>query len=99
MHTTKPHHRACELGEQEERRARLVGPFSQSLAEVGVDGCEVQTIIDGQEDEGYGKIAQYEAEACLQIGHVGLEHHAGHRHEGNARDRCSHHAERHHVPR
>ena len=87
------------LGKKEKGGTRLVGPSTQPIAQISIDGSEMQTIIDREEDKGNGKITQDEAKAHLQIGHARLERHTWDRDKGNARNRSPDHTEGYHIPR
>lgn len=95
----EPHRCANEFGDNEERRTGLVAASAEALAQITVYGGEVQLVIYGQEDKCHGEIARDEAQAHLQVGHIALEHHAGHGNEGYAGDGRTHHAKGHHRPR
>ena len=75
--------RSGKLRQQEEGRARLVGTPPYPRGEQRVDRRGGHTVIKGQQDEGYDEVADDEAEAGLQVGHVLTDHHSGH---GDERD-------------
>ena len=87
------------LRQQKERSPRLVGPLSEPSLQKRVDGREVPLVIDGQQEESYGHIAENEAQAGLHVGHVGVQNHAGDADKRDAGDAGTYHSEGHHVPR
>ena len=90
--------RAKELGEQKERRARLVGGLAEGLQD-GVDGGDTVAVIVWQEEVGHDDIARYEAGAYHEVREAGMYHHAGNADKRNAGNAGTNHAEGHYVPR
>ena len=95
----KAHCSSRHLRHKKEPGSRLVRAFAKPLFKISVNGCEVEPIVHRQQHESNGEIAQDETYARLYIGHVGAHCHSWHTYKRDARDRSSHHAKRHHIPR
>ncbi len=97
-HEIHPQRRAQESRQQEEQRPRLFGSRAEPLPEVGIDGGEVQPIVERQQEEGDDRIANQIAENQRQVGELSRIDPARHRHESHARQGSSNHAVGHHRP-
>ena len=82
-HQIEPQRGAQQLGYEEERSSRAVGLASQPVAEVGVDGSQVEPVIEREQHVGNDDVAREETHARLQVGHVDASHHAR---DGDKRD-------------
>ena len=66
---------------------------------LGVDGGQVQSVVQRQKHERHDDIAEDESQTGLHIRHIDPRHHARHGDERHARDARPDHAEGHQIPR
>ena len=71
---------------------------AEALLEVCVDGGEAVAVVERQEEEGDDEVAEEEADAHLQVGHLGGSDIAGHTDEGDAGNAGANHAEGYQEP-
>ena len=90
---------ARELGDDEERGPGGVGAAAETAVEIGIDGGEVEPVVERQKHECHHKITDNKAEASLHIGHLRVQHHARNAHKRDTRHRCPNHAKCHKIPR
>ena len=90
---------AEEARDDEEEGARALAAEAEALLEVGIDGGEVETVVERQEDEGYSGIAEDIAEDHGEIEPLVGQHVAGDGHEGDAGEGGADHTVGHHGPR
>ena len=83
-HNQKAHGGTEHLAHEEEPCAGAVGPLSEAILEVPVDGYKVAAVEHGHKQECYHEIAHDEAEHHLEVGIALVHHHAGHGNECNA---------------
>ena len=76
-----------------------MGVRPEAFFENPIDAREAQAVVEGEQQEGNGKISGYETHAHLQVGHLRGADPSGHADEGNAAHAGTHHAERYHRPR
>ena len=89
---------AEEARDDEEEGAGALAAEAKALGEVGVDGGEVELVVQRQEDQGDGGVAEDIAEDHRHVEPLVDQHVAGDRHESDARERGPDHAVCHHGP-
>ena len=87
-----------ELAHEEERSTRSVAGQPEATVQIGIDAGQVEPIVHRQQDKGHSGIAQYEAHARLQVGHLRDGHHARHADERHSAHAGTYHAEGHRPP-
>ena len=70
-----------------------MGPEPEAVVEIGVDGGEVESVIDGKQDKCHQQVAEDKTHAHLQIGHARGGYHAGDAHKGDSAYAGTYHAE------
>ena len=74
------------LRHEEKPRSRLVRTLAKTPLQIGVDGGEIESVINRQQHKGYDEISQDESYTRLDVGHVDAHGHARHTDKRYARD-------------
>ncbi len=96
----EPETGADDFGEQEEPGAGFVGTVAEPFFDVGVDGGQVEFVVERQKQLGDEEVTDKVSQNDGEVGHFGGRgDHARHGNKGDAGEGCSDHAERYCPPR